>query len=143
ITYDEHNDLENGEHLKPEETLVAPSIWFDPPKKEAEYTLAMVNLDSNGPMIRHWIATNVKGGDEKGTAFLSQLPNRQYTSYKGPTPPSGSVNHRVAFILFQQEALNQTFVPEIDGSTTRDRAFFNLTQFAQENKLKPVSAAYF
>lgn len=42
ITYDERKDIENGEHLKPEETLVAPSIWFDPPKKGAEYTLAMV-----------------------------------------------------------------------------------------------------
>ncbi|KAG1123439.1 hypothetical protein G6F42_010549 [Rhizopus arrhizus] len=143
ITYDEHNDLENGELLKPEETLVAPSIWFDPPNKNAEYTLAMVNLDSNGPLVRHWIATNAKGGDEKGTAFLSQLPNRQYTSYKGPTPPSGSKNHRVAFILYEQQAVNQTFVPEIDGSTTRDRAFFNLTQFAQENNLKPISGAYF
>ncbi|KAL7311432.1 hypothetical protein PS15m_009197 [Mucor circinelloides] len=143
ITYDEHNDLENGELLKPEETLVAPSIWFDPPNKNVEYTLAMVNLDSNGPLVRHWIATNAKGGDEKGTAFLSQLPNRQYTSYKGPTPPSGSKNHRVAFILYEQQAVNQTFVPEIDGSTTRDRAFFNLTQFAQENNLKPISGAYF
>lgn len=102
-----------------------------------------VNLDSNGPLVRHWIATNAKGGDEKGTAFLSQLPNRQYTSYKGPTPPSGSKNHRVAFILYEQQAVNQTFVPEIDGSTTRGRAFFNLTQFAQENNLKPISGAYF
>ncbi|CAO3638754.1 unnamed protein product [Mucor fragilis] len=143
ITYDEHNDLENGERLKPEETLVAPSIWFDPPKKDAEYTLAMVNLDSNGPLVRHWIATNVKGGDERGTAFLSQLPKRQYTSYKGPTPPSGSKDHRIAFILYEQQAANQTFVPEIDGSTTRGRAFFNLTQFAQENNLKPISGAYF
>lgn len=100
-------------------------------------------MDSNGPLVRHWIATNVKGGDEKGTAFLSQLPKRQYTSYKGPTPPSGSKDHRIAFILYEQQAANQTFVPEIDGSTTRGRAFFNLTQFVHENNLKPVSGAYF
>lgn len=49
ITYDEHNDLENGELLKPEETLVAPSIWFDPPNKNAEYTLAMVNNNGTHP----------------------------------------------------------------------------------------------
>lgn len=42
ITYDERRDIENGEHLKLEETLATPSIWFDPPKKDAEYTLAMV-----------------------------------------------------------------------------------------------------
>lgn len=46
ISYDQQNELENGQNVKPEQSQVAPRVWFDAPNKEAEYTLAMVSMTS-------------------------------------------------------------------------------------------------
>jgi hypothetical protein len=103
-----------------------------------------VNLDSNGPLVRHWIATNVKVSENaKGLAFMSKSPRNEYTAYKGPTPPKGTLNDRIAFILYEQQERNHAFTPEVDTTSMRNRAFFNLHQFAQDNHLKPVGAAYY
>lgn len=71
------------------------------------------------------------------------MPKHQYTSYKGPTPPPGSALHRVAFVLFAQGKKGHTFTPDVDGTSLRNRAFFDLKQFAKDNSLTPISAAYF
>lgn len=41
VTYGEKTVIENGIVLKPEHTLIAPRLGFDP-KADTEYTMAMV-----------------------------------------------------------------------------------------------------
>ncbi|KAG2196575.1 hypothetical protein INT47_004878 [Mucor saturninus] len=128
VTYGEDILLENGDALQSEITITAPRISFTP-KNDTEYTLAMINLDSNASQIVHWMTSNIHGKDlESGN---------QLATYRGPILPPGSANHRVVYALFEQENKNAV-IPALE-----DRKFFNVKTFAAENNLKLVNAAYF
>ncbi|GAA5794925.1 hypothetical protein HPULCUR_000273 [Helicostylum pulchrum] len=127
VTYGEKTVIENGITLKPEHTLIAPRLGFDP-KADTEYTMAMVNLDSNAPQVLHWVTTNMNGtGIEE---------RHQFTAYRGPTPPPGAKDHRIVYALFEQENKNLT-IPRLSN-----RVHFDIKKFAAANKLKLVNAVY-
>ncbi|KAG2235039.1 hypothetical protein INT48_008962 [Thamnidium elegans] len=127
VTYGEKTVIENGMALKPEHTLIAPRLGFDP-KADTEYTMAMVNLDSNAPQVLHWVTTNMNGtGIEE---------RNQFTAYRGPIPPAGAKDHRIVYALFEQDNKNITILP------LSKRVHFDIKKFAAANKLKLVNAVY-
>lgn len=99
-----------------------------------------MDADATVPLVKHWIATNVEGG-KPGSGLRDTDPLHQYVPYHGPTPPEGTGKHRYVFILYEQSTANQTLKPELQDPNVH-RAFFNLADFTQQNKLKPVAANY-
>ncbi|KAI8988971.1 phosphatidylethanolamine-binding protein [Pilobolus umbonatus] len=139
VTYDDVL-VENGMELLPEQTTVAPHIWFKAPTPDTQYTVIMIDLDTQVPLVRHWIATNIDG-DKAGSSLRDQDRLHQFVPYKGPTPPDDGKKHRYAFALYEQAEKNQTMTPWTD-TPEKHRAFFNLEEFVADNKLSIVTATY-
>ena len=66
------------------------------------FTLVMIDPDAPSREIpsrrhwRHWLVTNISGGDA--------ATGEELTAYAGPSPGSGSGPHRYVFILYKQPA---------------------------------------
>ncbi|KAF7728222.1 39S ribosomal protein L38, mitochondrial [Apophysomyces ossiformis] len=140
ITYHDDRLLEMGDEVLPEEVVEAPHIWFKPPTPGAEYTLVMIDADTQVPHVRHWISTNIDGG-KPGSSLRDTTPLHQYTPYHGPTPPAGSGKHRYVFILLEQTEKNQAMRPALQDPNLH-RAFFSVKDFIRDNNLRPVAAQY-
>lgn len=89
-------------------------------------------------MTRQWIVTNIDG-QKPGTSVADMSDLHQYTRYQ--PVPQDSQTHRYVFALFEQSAVNQTFVPPIKD-LPEDRSGFDIKEFATKNNLKPVTAVY-
>ncbi|KAI8144242.1 phosphatidylethanolamine-binding protein [Fennellomyces sp. T-0311] len=129
-----------GEEMMPHELVDPPHIWFPAPNVEAQYTIVLFDADAHVPLVRHWIVANVEGG-KPGSDIRDPLPQNNYTPYHGPTPPLNSGKHRYVFALYEQSEKNQVTVPVLED-TVHHRAYFDIEQFAKDNKLKLVGATY-
>ncbi|KAG5463824.1 MAG: protein D1, partial [Olpidium bornovanus] len=99
------------------------------------YTLVMTDPDApsrKDPKFgewRHWVVTDITGGDVKNGKIL--------TSYHGPAPPAGSGKHRYVFLLFKQpEGVQFKPFPE-------ERPHFKARDFMKQHNLSPIGATFF
>ncbi|KAG0168887.1 hypothetical protein DFQ28_001611 [Apophysomyces sp. BC1034] len=140
INYHIDRQIELGTEVRPEEVVEAPHIWFRNTTDDAEYALVLIDADAEVPLVRHWIAINVDGL-KPATSFKDVSPIHQYTPYHGPTPPAKTGKHRYVFMLYQQPQKSQVMLPVLEKPSL-NRAFFNINEFVETNKLTPIAASY-
>merc|ERR1712098_65068 len=80
------------------------------------------------------IFSALNGTDVKS---LGKVSGKVVTSYNPPSPPKGSGPHRYIILLYKQHG-------GVDGKVSHNRANFNVTRFAEENKLEgPIAGNFF
>ena len=132
--------IKDGIFLTPLQTAKQPSVTYDTTDINDKYTLILYDSKAVSPSgnHNHWLVINIPGnslrtGDlNEGTTLLS---------YKGPSPPSGSGQHKYTFELYKQNGnLGKTLMDENDRIIS-----FNDTKnkIGIQDLTKPVVSVFF
>ena len=120
-----------------QETSSEPSVRITNP--DGQYTLLMIDPDAGkktnknaspgntqGLYYLHWLVVNIpaSGNVKEGDAIVP---------YAGPTPPTGTGQHRYMFILYKQK------VGIVSGMNVQQRGNWNLQEFLQGKELTEVA----
>jgi len=132
--------IKDGIFLTPLQTAKQPSVTYDTTDINDKYTLILYDSKAVSPSgnHNHWLVINIPGnslrtGDlNEGTTLLS---------YKGPSPPSGSGQHKYTFELYKQNGnLGKTLMDEKD----RIISFNDIkNKIGIQDLTKPVVSVFF
>jgi len=123
--------VKDGDELKCEQVQDEPKVSFTP-SEGSVYTLAMIDPDVSRKLSRHWLVTNIQGGDVTN--------GHPTTPYKPSAPPFGGGYHRYYFFLYKQKNGHQEH-EVLDNQ--QGRAFFNLNAWAEKYALELVGYTFF
>jgi phosphatidylethanolamine-binding protein (PEBP) family uncharacterized protein len=116
------NKSANGSVFLKNLTKNAPKVNY---KGTGLYTLLMWDPDAPAKSWLHWLVINMEGADVKrGDEIISYTP---------PSPPSGT--HRYFITLYSQKGPYELIEPP------KERGYFNMDAFVQENQLLKVGEA--
>ncbi|KAJ2757140.1 hypothetical protein GGI19_000292 [Coemansia pectinata] len=128
--------VEMGQLLTINDTRTEPTIEFDTQPGQI-FTLAMVDPDAPSNSrhgyrsYRHFLISNLDMSENSTSTVI--------TTYQGPQPEFGTGAHRYALVVLKQrDHLNLTAadVPE-------SRVRFDIVDWGNKRKMKPVAASYF
>ncbi|ESW33767.1 hypothetical protein PHAVU_001G097200 [Phaseolus vulgaris] len=124
--------ISNGYELRPSLVVNRPRVTVGGDDLRIFYTLVMVDADApspSNPVLReymHWMVTDIP-------ATTNASFGKEVVVYESPQPSAGI--HRLVFVLFQQLGRDTVITPDL-------RHNFNSRDFAENNNLTPVAAAY-
>ncbi|KAL2320431.1 hypothetical protein Fmac_029400 [Flemingia macrophylla] len=153
--------ISNGLELRPSHVVNRPRVTVGGEDLRTFYTLVMVDADApspSNPVLReylHWMVTDIPATTNASfgkyeysmsihacmliscsagiDAVIMMSKGREVVVYESPQPSAGI--HRLVFVLFQQLGRDTVITPEW-------RHNFNSRNFAENNNLAPVAAAY-
>ncbi|KAJ2809789.1 hypothetical protein H4S07_003054 [Coemansia furcata] len=128
--------VEMGQLLTINDTRTEPTIEFDTQPGQI-FTLAMVDPDSPSNSrhgyrsYRHFLISNLDMTENSTTNVV--------TTYQGPQPEFGTGAHRYALVVLKQrDRLNLT-----EADVPESRVRFDIVDWGNKRKMKPVAASYF
>ncbi|XP_018356916.1 PREDICTED: protein D2-like isoform X2 [Trachymyrmex septentrionalis] len=140
VTYD-GNIVEIGKELTPTQVKLQPNVEWEP-EPNTFYTLCMTDPDApsrKDPKNRewhHWLVGNIPGSEVNKGKVLSE--------YVGSGPPKDSGLHRYVFLLYKQPkelTFNENY---LSNKSSKDRAKFSISKFAEKYKLgDPIAGNMF